>query len=147
MHVGSRAPGSSPDGRKAQISLCAAAADTLRAAAAAAHPHEACGLLFGAPAEVRHASIATNVSADPTRRFEIDPQHLFDAQRSSRTGPDRLIGCWHSHPNGNPRPSRHDLAGITDPGWIWLIVAHGAITAWRPGTAGFTEVALEVGRQ
>lgn len=123
----------------------AAALQMCRAAAAAA-PNEACGLLFGrADSIIREASVAANVAADRRRRFEIDPAHLFEAHRRHRAGPDRLIGCWHSHPNADGTPSRHDRAGVSDMGWLWLIVASGKIHAWKPTADGFEPVALFVG--
>lgn len=105
---------------------------------------EACGLLFGSDGLIAEASVARNVAADPARRFEIDPAHLFDAHRRSRAGPLRLLGCWHSHPNGRAEPSRHDREGVGDEDWLWLIVAGGRITGWRPVAGGFAPVALEV---
>lgn len=111
-------------------------------AAAAAAPHEACGLLFGSAVFIRAASVAANIAPEPRCRFEIDPAHLFEAHRRHRAGPDRLIGCWHSHPNGDGTPSRHDRAGVSDMGWLWLIVAGGKIHAWKPTAEGFEPIAL-----
>lgn len=127
--------------------LESAAARQMRNAARAAGGHEACGLLFGNAAAILHATVAPNVSTEPWHRFEIDPAHLFDAHRKGRAGPDRLIGCWHSHPNGRGAPSRHDREGVADMGWLWLIVAAGktgggAIHGWRPTADGFEQVAL-----
>lgn len=119
-----------------------AAALQMRRAAAAAAPEEACGLLFGSPLHIREASLAANIATDRRRHFEIDPAHLFDGHRRHRAGPDRLIGCWHSHPNGSGFPSRHDRAGVSDMGWLWLIVAGGEIHAWQPTVDGFEPVAL-----
>lgn len=112
------------------------------AAARAAAPNEACGLLWGSARQVREASVAGNVAAEPWHRFEIDPAHLFAAQRRARRGPDRLLGCWHSHPGGRAWPSRLDRAGVHDLGWLWLIVAADEVRAFRPRAAGFAEVAL-----
>lgn len=112
------------------------------AAAAEAGGHEACGLLFGVEGRIVEASVAANVSGEPWHRFEIEPAHLFDAHRRDRAGPLRLIGCWHSHPNGRAQPSATDRAGVADMGWLWLIVADGRISAWKPDAAGFAPVAL-----
>ncbi|MCG2841733.1 M67 family metallopeptidase [Sandaracinobacter sp. RS1-74] len=139
MDVGTIAAGSTP------VRLESAAACAMLAAAAAAAPDEACGLLFGEAAHIREASIAANRSPTPASRFEIDPAHLFDAQRRHRAGPERLVGCWHSHPNGNGCPSRQDREGVADMGWLWLIVADGRIHAWRPTPAGFEAVAIAGG--
>lgn len=136
MDVGSLSPGSTP------VALSAAAAAVMHAEVRLRGNSEACGLLFGGAEAIHEATIARNVAAEPRTRFEIDPAHLFDAHRRSRAGPLRLIGCWHSHPNGNGEPSRHDRAGVSDESWLWLIVADGRIRAWRPTPRGFAEVAL-----
>lgn len=119
-----------------------AAALQMRRAATAAAPNEACGLLFGGAGFIGEATLARNIAAEPRRRFEIDPAHLFDAHRRDRAGPMRLIGCWHSHPDGSAQPSRYDREGVTDMGWLWLIVAEGEIRAWRPVAGGFEPVAM-----
>lgn len=138
MHVGSPPAGSSP------VTLSATAAAAMHAEVRRSGNSEACGLLFGTDGQITEATVARNVAAEPWHRFEIDPAHLFDAHRRSRAGPDRLIGCWHSHPNGGPEPSRHDREGVADESWLWLIVAGGHIRAWRPVQQGFAEVALSV---
>ena len=136
MHVGSIDPLSTP------VLVNPPAFQAITAAARAAMPFEACGLLFGAGGRVAEASIARNVSPTPRRRFEIDPSHLFDAHRRARGGGLRLVGCWHSHPGGSPLPSSEDRAGVHDLGWLWLIVADGGVRGFRPVAAGFDEVAL-----
>jgi proteasome lid subunit RPN8/RPN11 len=136
MHVGMIGEGSTP------VALAAAAAACIRSASAAARPQEACGLLFGRNGTIEAASIARNVAAEPTRFFEIDPAHLFEAHRRARQGPLCLLGCWHSHPGGRAIPSRADRDGVADLGWLWLIEARGEIAAWRPAAEGFQQVAL-----
>lgn len=136
MHVGSIDPLSTP------IEVNPRAFDAMLRAAVAAGGLEACGLLFGDSGRIEAASIAPNVADDPRRRFEIDPAQLFDGHRRGRAGPHRLLGCWHSHPNGAALPSSADRAGVHDLGWLWLIVAGGGIRAFRPTHHGFDEVAL-----
>ncbi|MGL1446678.1 Mov34/MPN/PAD-1 family protein, partial [Vibrio parahaemolyticus] len=60
--------------------------DRLIAEAARAHPHEACGLLYGTGERIDDAEIVANVAADPARGFEIDPAALFAALRAERAG-------------------------------------------------------------
>jgi proteasome lid subunit RPN8/RPN11 len=143
VDVGSLPAGSSP------VTLCASAAALIHAQVQRSGNREACGLLFGTDGRITQATVARNVAADPWHRFEIDPAHLFDAHRRSRAGPARLIGCWHSHPNGQGEPSRHDREGVTDESWLWLIVAGGRIRAWRPVSKGlvsqgFAEAPLSI---
>ena len=128
----------------------------LAAAAAAAGPAEACGLLLGARAgaevSVVAATAARNVAADPKRGFEIDPGHLLAALRRARAGAaPEVVGLWHSHPSGVLLPSAADRAGVSDPAWLWLIVsADGArMAAFLPAPGaplGFRQVPLDGGR-
>jgi desampylase len=127
------------------LAIAPAAAAAIRAAAVAARPQEACGLLFGHPGRIVEATVAANIATDRTRRFEIDPAALFAAHRRGREGPLALIGVWHSHPGGTPVPSAIDAAGITDQGWIWLIESKGNLRAWLPDAAspsGFRPLSL-----
>jgi proteasome lid subunit RPN8/RPN11 len=136
-----------------QVLLARAARETIEAATAEAHPHEACGLLFGGrvrggPAIIS-ASVAKNVAAEPWHRFEVDPAHLFASQREARESGVPILGVWHSHPDGPPIPSKEDRAGVTDPAWLWLIVAPGtprlALAAHLPdptSPTGFRPVLL-----
>lgn len=120
---------------------------------AASSPNaEVCGLLLGTAndggAHVSQLLPAANVAANPARSFEIAPATLLASHRSARAAGLRVIGHWHSHPNGSPRPSSRDAARATENGQIWLIIAGKAISAWQPhtigaGPAGFQPVRLE----
>lgn len=106
-------------------------------AEAAADPErETCGLLFGTEGEIVTAAPCANVSPDPTRSFEIDPAALIAAHKAEREGGPRLAGCYHSHPNGRAGPSARDAEAAWGSGLVWLIVADGALTAWRNDSAG-----------
>ncbi len=106
----------------------------IRRESAAAAPREACGLLFGEGMEVTDWQAVENIAEDPDRRFELDPAALFAALRAERTGGAKLIGYWHSHPNGDASPSACD-AEMADPdGKLWLIVGR-EILAWRAAGA------------
>ena len=110
---------------------------TLLAEAAAAHPHECCGLLLGQGMRVREIRPATNVHAQPERHFEIDPAALIAAHREARAGGLQVLGYYHSHPNGLGEPSPTDRASASSDGRIWAIVAGGAVTWWRDLPSGF----------
>jgi proteasome lid subunit RPN8/RPN11 len=114
-------------------------------AAAAADPHrEVCGLMFGTVDRIDVVASATNVAADPTDSFEIDPAALFAAMRAERDGGPPVIGHYHSHPNGRPDPSPRDAAAAT-PGRLWMIVAQGAARLWWSQPAGrFAPVILDI---
>ncbi len=118
--------------------------DALRREAAATPDVEVCGLLFGAGGWIEAYQAAANIAPDPAKHFEIDPEALFAAQKAERSGGPRLIGYYHSHPNGLAQPSEKDRAQAAPDGKIWLIVAAGDVKSWRAGKSGFTSVALEI---
>ncbi len=107
---------------------------------------ECCGLLLGsaggqgAVARITQAFPAANVHPDPARYFEIDPAALIGAYRAMRDGGPALIGFYHSHPNGHPRPSAVDCEHAGGDGRIWAIVAATKAHFWRDGPDGFIAV-------
>lgn len=128
------------------ISSCVMRA--IHRAAVDANPYEACGLLFGATDRIKRANNVPNVAPDSRTRFEIDPAALFDALRAERSGGERIVGYWHSHPGGDARPSVADAQMAAPDGRLWLIVAEERATLWRAGTDGmhgrFAPVALSI---
>lgn len=89
-------------------------------------PLEACGLLtapMDAPNKIGRVVFARNVAEDPLTTFEIDPQTLIDCHRSARNKGERVVGCFHSHPNGKALPSPTDRARADENGFLWLIIA------------------------
>lgn len=103
----------------------------MQAAAAMAGAEECCGLMLGDGDGIDALLASRNMAAERERHFEIDPQLLIDAHRAARAGGKRLIGYYHSHPNGLPRPSATDRAMAAGDGMIWAIVARGDVTFWR----------------
>ncbi|MBB5708884.1 M67 family metallopeptidase [Sphingomonas xinjiangensis] len=122
--------------------------EAIRRESAIVAPEEGCGLLFGDADAILGWTPARNVAAEPERRFEIDPAALFAAIRAERAGGQPLAGYWHSHPSGDPTPSRTDAAMAAPDGKLWLILG-GEFRLWRAGTSGlhgrFAEVGIEIG--
>lgn len=88
---------------------------------AAADPEtEQCGLVYG-----RAVTWITNRASDPTKFFEMDNEELLD-QYTEFGHPDAV---WHSHPNGDPNPSKADIMGAP-PGVLYLIAAGGKVYAY-----------------
>lgn len=99
---------------------------------------EVCGLLLG-PAKcdrIETAVEAANIASHPATSFEIDPAALFAALRAERAGGSRILGHYHSHPNGLATPSVRDAAMAFQPGRLWLIVAAGEARMWREQPGG-----------
>ena len=135
------------------VTLIAADAEALRAAARAAYPDECCGLLVGegeAVVRVTEVVPTANVAENPRRAFAIDPQAQFDLLRQARASARRVVGHFHSHPDGPAQPSVHDLAMAFDPVALWLVLAASAegVSAprafRRPEGEAFIEVPVKV---
>ena len=96
-------------------------------AAARAYPNECCGLIEGDDTADGWRAVAiheaTNIAEDPQRRYLIDPQAQFDLMRRLRESETRIIGCFHSHPDGEPAPSATDRAEAYESGFLYLIAA------------------------
>ncbi len=107
---------------------------------------ECCGLLLSEedPAQITRALPAANVHPEPTRHFEIDPVALIRAYRGQREGGPALVGFYHSHPNGHPRPSASDCEHAGGDGRVWAIIAGGEVRFWRDTRQGFVELGFRV---
>jgi proteasome lid subunit RPN8/RPN11 len=124
------------------VEITAQALGQMRAAAAAAFPREACGILLGEGTRITEARETRNVHPAPETHFEIDPQALIDAHRAARAGGAQVIGYFHSHPQGPAIPSATDRACAARDGKVWAILGGEDITFWRDGEAGFTALSL-----
>jgi proteasome lid subunit RPN8/RPN11 len=86
---------------------------------------EVCGLLTGrgdGDVTVTAAHPVRNIASTPANRFEIDPQDQFNILRRARADGLRVVGHYHSHPNGRAKPSTYDLAMAADADAVWCIV-------------------------
>ncbi|MBM3539862.1 MAG: M67 family metallopeptidase [Alphaproteobacteria bacterium] len=95
-------------------------------AAEAAYPAECCGLLVGrthpnGTIEVTRAHPSPNLGKQPNR-FEIDPRLWVDLSRALGRGPMKVVGLYHSHPDGPAQPSAIDLEAAWGEELVWLIV-------------------------
>lgn len=125
------------------LTLAAALVDALVAEAVAAAPREACGLLVGRGHDVQRIVPARNVDPSPSR-YTIDPADHFAALREARRDGLTVIGAYHSHPAGPPRPSPSDTAEAV-PDFLYLIVGLApapAVAAWHLVDGNFAGLGL-----
>ncbi len=97
-----------------------------------AYPEECCGLIWVKKNKMNHVDkleLTKNIALNPLKHFEIDPKPLFDANRKSRVSDDKLIGVFHSHPNGRAVPSKLDASNVVL-GQIWIIIANNSMRGW-----------------
>jgi desampylase len=118
----------------------------IRAHAAETPGVEVCGLLFGTVEAVETVQRCANVADTPATRFEIDPAALIAAHKAERAGGKKLIGHYHSHPNGVCAPSEADRAEALDVGRFWVIVAGAEMGMWYVEAPGqFVECGIDLG--
>lgn len=106
-------------------------------------PDEVCGVLGGAyepdgRSRVRSQYPAENVAETPRTRYEIDSeQQLRIFERLEDRG-EEIVGFYHSHPRGPPRPSATDAARATWPDRSYLVVSLEPLEvgSWRWRTGG-----------
>lgn len=81
----------------------------MRAHVQACIPEEACGLLAGLHGGVTEVLPIRNVAASQVR-FRMDPVEQLRAFEHIEAQGWQLLGIFHSHPAGPPRPSVTDVA-------------------------------------
>jgi proteasome lid subunit RPN8/RPN11 len=100
-----------------------------------ARPRECCGFLLGRRRDVRYAVPVTNAAGSSARYQVREEDHLALRRLLRRTTPALdIIGVYHSHPGGEPRPSAADLAEAHYPDWVHVIVGlepRAAVRAFR----------------
>ena len=127
------------------VEVTSEALTAMLAAAAAAYPREACGVLLGEGSRITRAVETTNIHPEPATHFEIDPQALIDAHRAARSGDGpQVIGYFHSHPAGPPAPSATDRACAARDGRVWAIIAGADAAFWRDGEHGFAALSFSI---
>ena len=96
----------------------------LESEARASFPRECCGLIEGtrdcSTVEITFLHPTDNMRVE-NDRFEIDPAEQFRQIKAARARGADIIGCYHSHPNGEAEPSAIDLAGASEENFLWII--------------------------
>jgi proteasome lid subunit RPN8/RPN11 len=99
--------------------IAPAAEHRIRDLAAAAYPHEGCGVLLGRRDGTRMVIVdvtsARNMWTERAAdRYDLDPVDFMKADRDGRSRGLDIAGIWHSHPDHPAEPSKFD----TDHAWV-----------------------------
>lgn len=123
---------SNPSSAVAVLRISRALREQIASEAAHVYPRECCGLIEGVRSgdgiEVNALHPAPNLSSKADR-FEIDPAEHFRLMRELRGTGREIVGCYHSHPDGNAKPSARDCAGADEAGFVWMIAATSGVGA------------------
>jgi len=92
------------------------------AAARAAAPLEACGLLAGTGGRVSAFYALTNADASP-EHYSMRPEEQFAAIKAMRRDGLRMLAIWHSHPATPARMSQEDMRLAYTPDVVYVIVS------------------------
>lgn len=103
------------------VRLPAAVASEIRRHAQQSPGEEVCGLI-GADAGGARCYPVPNVARDKPHAFEMDPRGQIAAMRAMRARGEQLLGIYHSHPAGPPRPSLTDIVRHEYPDALYFIV-------------------------
>lgn len=114
--------------------------DTVIGHALSGTPNEICGILGGTnttpdTATVQSVHKAPNAADHPQTEYRIDPETQYELIETIESTDQEVIGFYHSHPTGPPRPSHTDIERATWPGLSYSIVIlsgrHPFIGSWR----------------
>jgi proteasome lid subunit RPN8/RPN11 len=123
--------------------------DDMLAHASEDEPNECCGLLIGDRVRIASSLRARNREASPTR-YLIDPEDHFAAIHAARAAGKRVVGAYHSHPQGPSQPSESDIAEATGGSdFVYVIVtltapAAGRVFAYRLKRGAIVPVLLDL---
>ncbi len=125
--------------------------ETLRAAivshAQAGWPEEVCGLLAGHDDSATEWHPGINVSPTPAVAYELDLDTLFKQVAFEEAGL-KLVGIYHSHPQGPETPSATDIERAFYPDAVYLICSlaerdRPVLRGFRISDGRVTEVGIE----
>ena len=88
---------------------------------------ECCGLLAGKDGAITRIFPATNEAASATE-YSIAPAELFQSMREIRAAGLEFMGTYHSHPDGDNKPSARDIDQAYYPDVAYFILSPRADT-------------------
>ncbi len=129
--------------------------DKLQLHASNKYPEEACALLVGTidseqTYKISTIELSSNVAADKKKFFEVDPAVRIRLERELRSEAFKVIGVYHSHPNGKAEPSETDAKMVIERDLVWIVssvdqkeeIITNAFLPTHP--SGFTEIEIQL---
>jgi len=107
----------------------------------AALPDEGCGLLAMDGGSVVGVYPTENEDSSASS-YTIPPQRLYEAVMDAESRGWEVGGVFHSHPAGPAAMSGTDLARVTDPAWLYLVVSLAGPEPVMAGWSNGEEVAV-----
>jgi [CysO sulfur-carrier protein]-S-L-cysteine hydrolase len=89
---------------------------------------ECCGLLAGKDSVITRLFATTNSMASATE-YAIAPKELFQSMRAIRAAGLDFMGIYHSHPDGDNKPSARDVDQAYYPDVAYFILSPRKDTA------------------
>jgi proteasome lid subunit RPN8/RPN11 len=106
------------------------------------YPYECLGFLVGTfegGGFVHRVVQGTNLNADQTDRFEMDPKEFVHAEKGADDEGLSVIGFYHSHPDWPAIPSQTDIIWAWEGSYYLIVSVHGG----RPFSTGIWSLATE----
>ena len=124
--------------------------EAIRAHGEKTYPHECGGMLIGEFAAdglktvFETFPLENSSEEDQRNRVLLLPKDVLRAEKYARENKLDVIGYYHSHPTGHPRPSATDCEHASGDLRAWAIVAGGEVAFWRDGEMGFEPLSHRV---
>ncbi|MFH1996910.1 MAG: M67 family metallopeptidase [Candidatus Omnitrophota bacterium] len=111
-------------------------------------PNEACGILSGRDTTVENVFLMRNADQS-SKTFFMDPAEQLKAMKEIRARGEAMVGIYHSHPETEARPSKHDIELALYPEALYVIVslansAKPSVRAFRIIDGNVTEENLAI---
>jgi proteasome lid subunit RPN8/RPN11 len=114
-------------------------------------PREACGIIAGIDGRAARVIPLPNSAVDPENTYHLDDGAFTSAFFAIRRAGQSIVAFYHSHPHGDPLPSRTDRQLASYPDIPYLIVGlgsgHPTMQAWQLTRTQANPVSLSVGHR
>jgi proteasome lid subunit RPN8/RPN11 len=107
-------------------------------------PFETCGVVYGSinggVVLAEGYSLIRNTSAVPENSFSFHPEDWISAYYEAQKNQRKIVGLFHTHPQGSSFPSDSDASGSLPWGTYWIISLAGdehEIAIYARNTQGY----------